>query len=346
MNKKIFIIAIILSFLLGTFFTAFILNNYEKNIKIYDKSSLKASINKIYDASVVIESDNELSEKSIGSGFIYKKDNKYAYILTNDHVVDDSRDITVIISDNNELSAKYMGGDPYLDLAVLRVDNRYIKKVAIIGSSEKEEIGNSVFTVGSPVSREYKGSITSGIISGKDRMVPVNLSSIDNNWIMKVLQFDASISPGNSGGPLVNINGEVIGVCSLKLVDDDIEGMAFAIPIEFAMSHVSELEHGKKIEWPYLGISMINAKEEGTTSYKKSDIDGVLITSIDEDSNAYKSGLRKKDIITKINKKNVNDVAFLRYELYQYKVDEIIEISYLRDDKKMVTKVKLGKSKE
>ena len=93
-------------------------------------------------------------------------------------------------------------------------------------------------------------------------MVSVSVSnSNSNDWIMRVLQFDASINPGNSGGPLLNANGEVIGICSLKLVDDDIEGMGFAIPIEYAMSHIESLEKGEDIAWPVLGVSMVNAND-------------------------------------------------------------------------------------
>ena len=105
-------------------------------------------------------------------------------------------------------------------------------------------------------------SVSKGIISGTDRTVTVSLTSGD--FLMNVLQIDASINPGNSGGPLCNINGEVIGVTSMKLVQDEIEGMGFAIPIEIAMAHVGELEQGKSIEWPMLGISMVNVSDESS----------------------------------------------------------------------------------
>ena len=209
-------------------------------------------------------------------------------------------------------------------------------------------LGDAVFTVGSPLGYDYRGSVTSGILSGKDRMVSVEVSSsLNYDWVMRVLQIDASINPGNSGGPLLNVNGEVIGICSLKLVDDEIEGMGFAIPIEYAMSHVKTLEEGKKIKWPVLGISTVNVTE--TSSLIKNDIkipkkttEGVVITSIKDNSSAANTDLKKGDIIIKINKTKIKDTAFLRYELYQYQSGDIIEITYLRNGHEKTTKVTLG----
>ena len=163
---------------------------------------------------------------------------------------------------------------------------------------------------------------------------------------MKVLQIDASINPGNSGGPLLNVKGEVIGVCSLKLIDDDIEGMGFAIPIEYAMSHVETLEKGNTIKWPVLGINMAN-----TTDYSlliNNDIPltdsnkiGVVVVEVQKDSAADLGGLQKGDIITKINKKDIKNIAYLRYELYQHQAKDTIEVTYEREGKSHKTKVKL-----
>ncbi len=320
--------------------------------QVYEKTSLKAAIDKIYDAVVVVQVYNNDELASTGSGFVYKVDNEYGYILTNQHVVSDSKEIKVVNSSDEEIEAETLGSDEYLDLAVLRVSKDKIKMVANIGNSEKMSLGDTVFTVGSPMGYDYRGSVTSGVLSGKDRMVSVSVGNSSNNdWVMRVLQLDASINPGNSGGPLLNINGEVIGICSMKLVDSQIEGMGFAIPIEYAMSHVESLENGKKIEWPVLGISMLNTTD--TMSLYRNQImldkdvtEGVVIVECEKDSAAANSDLQKGDVIIKLNDAKVKDIAYLRYELYQYQAGDKIEVTYIRDGKEHKTKVTLGKSSD
>lgn len=318
--------------------------------QVYEKTSLKAAIDKIYDAVVVVRVYQNDEVSSTGSGFIYKVDNKYGYILTNQHVVSDSKKIKVITTTDEEVEAETLGSDEYLDLAVLKIDKDKVKMVANIGKSEDMSLGDSIFTIGAPMGYDYRGSVTSGVLSGKDRMVSVSVGNSSNNdWVMRVLQIDASINPGNSGGPLLNINGEVIGICSMKLVDSQIEGMGFAIPIEYAMSHVESLEKGEKIEWPVLGISMLNTTDtmnlyRNQIMLDKNVTEGVVIVDLEKDSAAQKSDLEKGDVIIKLNDAKVKDIAYLRYELYQYQAGDTIEITYIRNGKEHKTKVTLGKS--
>ena len=181
-------------------------------------------------------------------------------------------------------------------------------------------------------------------------MVSVSVSnSSSNDWIMRVLQFDASINPGNSGGPLLNANGEVIGICSLKLVDDEIEGMGFAIPIEYAMNHIESLEKGEKIAWPVLGVSMVNASD--TSGLYRNGImidrnitEGVVVVQAEKGSGAYDAGLTTGDVITKIDGKKVEDSAYLRYELYQHQAGDTIQVTYIRDGEEHTVDVKLSAS--
>lgn len=318
--------------------------------KVYEKSSLASSVEKIYDAVVVVQNYSKDSLTETGTGFIYKTDDKYGYILTNQHVIADSNNTKIITSSDEEVSAKVLGQDEYLDLAVLIIEKKYVSLVATIGSSEDMNLGDTIFTVGSPLGYDYRGSVTSGVLSGKDRMVSLSVSSsTSNDWVMRVLQIDASINPGNSGGPLLNVNGEVIGICSMKLVDDNIEGMGFAIPIEYAMSHVDTLESGKKIKWPLLGIGMVNVSDK--TSLRKNGIsiskdlkEGVVVYSIKENSGASKSDLKKGDVITKIDGVKVKDIAYLKYALYQHQAGETIKITYIRKGIEKSTKVKLSSS--
>lgn len=317
--------------------------------QVYEKNSLAPSVEKIYDATVLIQGYSKDSVTSTGTGFVYKTDNNYGYLLTNQHVVNDTEKITIVLTNDKEVSAEVLGGDEYLDLAVLRIPKSEVIQVANIGTSEKCKIGDSIFTVGSPMGYDYRGSVTSGILSGKDRMVAVSVTSSSNDWVMRVLQIDASINPGNSGGPLLNVNGEVIGICSLKLVDDEIEGMGFAIPIEYAMSHVDSLENGKKIQWPVLGINMLNVSDTASlyrygilvdSSIKK----GVVVVDAVNGSGAKEAGLQKGDVITKLGGKEVSNIAYLRYELYQHQAGERVEITFIRDGKEKTVHVTLQKS--
>lgn len=328
-------------------------NNVIKNYSgktIVEKNSLASSVEKAKDSVVMIEGYSGNDEKSTGTGFVYKTDDKYAYIMTNEHVIDECTKIVLVMSDDSEVEGKVLGSDEYLDLAVIRVDKNKIKGVAVIGTSEKSKVGDTIFTIGTPMGYEYRGTVTSGILSGKDRMVSVSVGNSEtSDYVMKVLQIDAAVNPGNSGGPLLNTNGEVIGIVSMKLVDQEIEGMGFAIPIEYAMSHIENLEQGKEIEWPVLGISMLNVTD--TTYLYREGVDitdgtseGVVVISVSKDSGASKSDLQKGDIITALNGEKVKNIAYLRYELYKYKPGDTIEITYMRNKKEAKTKVTLQKS--
>ena len=318
---------------------------------IVNDGSLSASVEKAYDAVMMVRNyKNETTVQSTGSGFVYKSDDKYAYVMTNHHVIDGASKVTLIRSDNEEIDGKVLGSDQYLDLAVVRIDKKdMIDKVAI-GDSEKSKLGDTVFTIGSPLGYEYRGTVTDGILSGKDREVTVTIAST-NDWIMKVLQTNAAVNPGNSGGPLLNAQGEVIGIISLKLVETEVENMGFAIPIEYAMSHIESLEKGQAIVRPMLGISMLNTTDTFELYRNGIMLDqdvtgGVVVVEVTKDSGASKSDLKKGDVITKLNGEKTDSVAYLRYELYKYNVGDTITITYLRDGKEKTTEIKLTEYKD
>lgn len=185
------------------------------------------------------------------------------------------------------------------------------------------------------------GTVTKGILSGKDRMVEV--STNNDGYMMQVLQTDAAMNPGNSGGPLVNVNGQVIGVNSIKLVEDEIEGMGFAIPIEIAMSSVDKLEKGEKIARPLVGIEMIDASNTYSLYYNKIDIDksityGVVIASVQNDTPASRAGFQKGDVITELDGTKIDSLAKFRFALYKYSIGDKVKVKFYRGkDLKEVT---------
>ncbi len=312
-----------------------------------NEKGISDSVDKIYDAVLFVETYNNDQAISTGTGFVYKTEGEYAYVLTNHHVIEGGNKVTLINSDDIEIEGEILGSDQYLDLAVIKIPAENIKRIAELGSSEDTKLGDTVFTVGSPLGYEYRGTVTSGRLSGKDRLVQVGSDA--NEWIMKVLQTDAPINPGNSGGPLVNVDGEVIGIISLKLVQEEVEGMGFAIPMELAEQYIPTLENGETIERPMLGIQLANL-EDTSLLYSEGIIvdqeltDGVVVVSIVENSGAASSDLQKGDVITKIGEEVVEDAANLRYELYLYNVGDTIDVTYIRDDKELTTKVTLGKN--
>lgn len=313
------------------------------NKKEVENSSLKESIKKVEKSVVTIESYKGLALESTGTGFIYEKKGSSAYILTNEHVtVEDT--VLVTNSKNEETKGKVLGKDAYLDIAVIEIDKKFAEGVATIKSSEKTEVGDTIFVVGSPVSKRYAGSVSAGILSGKNRIVQTLIEDDNTSeWLMNVLQFDASVNPGNSGGPLLNEKGEVIGICTMKLIQQEIEGMAFAIPIETAMKHVETLKEGKEITWPELGISMVDITNTQQLLNHNIDIDedridGVVVLDTKENSSADKK-LKKGDIILEIDGMNIKDTSYVKYSLFQHKVGDKIKIKIIRNHKEKEIKV-------
>jgi serine protease Do len=356
MRQRILLICLlVLTFLAGGFFV------YEltKEGKIYrtenvsevtiDDKGISASVEKIYDAVVLIEAYKGTEVISSGTGFVYKKDNKNGYIITNEHVIAGATKIQVTFYNYNVVDATLLGEDEFADIAILSVNASHILKVAEIGNSNDAKLGDTVFTVGTPIGNEYMGTVTRGIISGKDRMVTVSVSGSVDDWVMEVLQTDAAINPGNSGGPLVNVNGQVIGINSLKFVKQEIEGMGFSIPIEYAMSHVDKLEKGTKIIRPYLGVELIDAID--TIGLYRAGIaidekikEGAVVASVEANTPAASSGFKKGDVILKIGDTTLKNSAYLRYSLYKYSVGDTIDVTYYRNKETKTIQVKLNKA--
>ena len=270
--------------------------------------------------------------------------------MTNSHVIDGGDTIKVLFNNGNEIETTIVGSDTYSDIAVLSINSTDDIVVAEIGNTDSLNVGDTVFTVGSPEGSDYAGTVTKGVLSAKERLVAVALSnSTTSDYYMNVLQTDAAINPGNSGGPLCNTNGEVIGITNMKLVDSSVEGMGFAIPIEDAMTYAETIETEGKVARPYIGISMLDISNsyylwqsgimipEGVT-------EGVVVISVENNSPASKASLQKGDIITAINGEDTASLAEFRYELYKYSPGETIEITYNRNGIEQKTNITLSEN--
>ncbi len=371
-NKGLQVLIIILVIALGITIMADLLMNYvplkdifsstvnyktEKEVTVTDKGIADA-VEKLYDATVIVEVGKNDKLAGWGSGVVYNKDDKYGYILTNHHVVEGMEEIEVVFSDETSTEAELIGSDEYADIAVLKVPVKAIKTVAEIGKSEDVRVGDTVFAVGTPVSLEYSFTVTRGILSGKNRMVEMTSSKSNatnffgqktsESWYMNLLQIDASINSGNSGGPLANSNGEVIGITNSKLSSSysqtSIENMGFAIPIEDALSVAQKLIDNKgKIKRPVLGVSMTTIDGAAHYDVKLPDSikKGAVVVDVSKDSVADAAGLKKGDVITKLDDKEISDYEYLKYYLYRYNVGDKVKITYIRNGKENTTTVTL-----
>ncbi len=319
-----------------------------RNVTIVD-NGISEAVDKIYDAVVVVKAYLKNSLVT-GTGFVYKVEGDKAYILTNNHVIEKGEKIYVEFTNGNLVETNVAGKDTYSDIAVLTVDKGEVDKIASIGSSENAKIGDTVFSVGAPLDADaYSGTVTRGILSGKNRLVGVSLSNTTtSDMMMSVLQTDAAINNGNSGGPLVNANGEVIGITSLKLASEGIEGMGFAIPIETAMNFAEKLEKGETIKRPFLGISMRDLADAQYLYYPRlNDLDvtnGVFIEEVTSDSPAAKAGLKSGDIIIEMDDKEVTSIAYLRYLLFNHNIGDSIKVKVLRGNDKIDITINLTES--
>ena len=318
----------------------------EKEVTVTD-NGIADAVEKVYDSVVIVETFNKGTAVATGTGFIYKHTGDTYYIITNQHVVDGGDSAKIVLTDNVEVNADIVGGDEFADVAVLSYKTDKELKVSTIGSSKDMRVGDTVFAIGAPLGNVYSWTVTRGILSGKDREVTVSIgNSQTSDWIMQVLQTDTAINSGNSGGPLCNSNGDVIGVNNMKLVSSGVEGMGFSIPIEDAVDYADKLISGENMERPYLGIAMYDVSNTYYAyAYRNSSTnltEGVGLSEVEKDSPADKGGLKAGDTIIELNDEKVKDVATLRYKLYKHKVGDTIKITYMRNNKTETTKITLG----
>lgn len=284
------------------------------------------------------------TQQGVGTGIIVSSD---GYILTNSHVVNDgeSESITVDLYDGTEYTGTVLWNSTDLDLAIVKIDAKNLT-AAEIGDSDDVEIGDYAVAIGNPLGLDFERSVTQGIISGLDRTITTTDSSTGSQNTMEgLIQTDASINSGNSGGPLINSQGQVIGINSAKA--SSAEGLGFSIPINTATPIIDEIKENGTYEQAYIGISGMNVeavKAQYQTDFKADK--GIYVMQIYTNSPASKAGLQEGDIITAVNGTSVDDMSALKKELVKYRPGDTIKVTYERDKQSSTAEVTLAAQSE
>ena len=283
------------------------------------------------------EEQGELEEAGSGSGVVYKTEGGDAYVVTNNHVVEGSDAVEVMFINGEKVPAEIVGSDVWTDLSVLKISAEHVSKVAEFGDSDSLVVGEPAIAIGSPLGTEFASSVTSGIISGKGRSVPVDTNADGiPDWNSTAIQTDAAINPGNSGGALVNIQGQLIGINSMKISTSTVEGMGFAIPSNDVKEIVAQLEENGEVIRPYLGIQyqplsfISEADKQNILQLPESVTEGVVLTSVVPGSPAEEAGLETYDVIVSYNGEPVTDEVNLRQHIYSTEVNATVEITFYR----------------
>ena len=272
--------------------------------------------------------------EGVGSGVII---DKKGYILTNNHVIEKANKLKVTTTDGNMYEGNVVGADKQTDLAIIKIDSKDALSSAVLGNSDMLKIGQIVIAIGNQFGLDGGPSVTAGIISSLTRRLRFE------NGVMELIQTDASINPGNSGGPLVNTNGEVIGINTAKI--PYAQGIGFAVPINVAKMIINDLiTNGRVTNRPWIGISAIKINRELANSYRLPSIQGALIAQIQDNSPAHKADLRKGDIVESIDgitiidpyqisnhirKLSIRDKIIIRINRYGKRIDnEILLMPY------------------
>ena len=377
-----FLIIILIGFLSGALGSFVTLQLYQKQVSqatnnttntvtqtsYKNENATTQAVNKVKDAVVSVityssnrqnsvfgndETDTDTDSQQVaseGSGVIYKKNGKDAYLVTNTHVIKGASKVDIRLADGTKVPGEIVGSDTFSDIAVVKISSEKVTTVAEFGDSSKLNVGETAIAIGSPLGSDYANTVTQGIISSLNRNV--SLKSQDGQAIStKAIQTDTAINPGNSGGPLVNIQGQVIGITSSKIASNggtSVEGLGFAIPSNDAQNIIKQLESDGKVTRPALGIQMVNLANIGASDLRKLNIpssvtSGVVVKSVQ--SNMPASGhLEKYDVITKVDDKEISSSTDLQSALYNHSIGDTIKITYYRNGKEETTTVKLDKS--
>ncbi len=271
-----------------------------------------------------------------GSGVIVSPD---GYIATNNHVVDGASEIEVLLNDNRTYSAELIGTDPDTDLALLKIDEEQLQYMEF-GDSENIQIGEWVLAIGNPF--EFRSTVTAGIVSAKARNINILARSGSNTRIEAFIQTDAAVNPGNSGGALVNLNGELVGInTAIASPTGAFAGYSFAVPATLVKKVIWDLKDFGAVQRPLLGIQIRDVSAELADAENLGVLKGVFVARVNEGTSAADAGLKEKDVIIAIDGKKVSNVAQLQEQVALNRPGDKIEVTYIRDGKTETVKATL-----
>ncbi len=270
---------------------------------------------------------------SSGSGVIISED---GYIVTNNHVIEEGKRLEVTLNDHRKYPAKLIGSDPSTDLALLKIDVKGLPNL-IFGNSDKIRIGEWVLAVGNPFNLE--STVTAGIVSAKGRSIDI----LDDIYkVESFIQTDAAVNPGNSGGALVNTNGELIGINTAIITRSGrYEGYSFAIPSNLARKVIRDLKDFGVVQRAILGISIDEVTDERAKKLDLESVEGIYVSKVSENSGAQEAGLRKGDVIVKINGVQTSSMPVLQEQIARFRPGNTVKVDYFRNGKRYQTDVTL-----
>lgn len=302
--------------------------------------SVGPSVVSIKNNKVVTTWAGEFNQEGLGSGVIFKVDDQKVYIISNAHVVEGATTLTVTFLGNSKVPANIVGYDTITDIAVVAVDKADIPadivgqiKPATLGDNDKLRVGDLAVAIGTPIDEAYENTVTVGVVSALDREISLTDQKLN------LIQTDAAINPGNSGGALVGPTGEVVGINTIKLVDSEIEGMGFAIPINDVKPIVEELMTTGSIARPVLGIVGENLTEE-LGNYWDIPV-GIMVVQVQPGTSADVAGIKQGDVILEFDGQRISTMEELKELLLDRKVGDQVKVKVVRGSQKLTLDVKL-----
>lgn len=297
--------------------------------------------------------EGELVVYGEGSGAIYKKEGDFAYVVTNTHVVEGAEKLEILLADGTRLDGELIGSDTYSDLAVIKIEGQGIETIGEFADSSTLTLGEPAIAIGSPLGSQYANSVTAGIVSGLSRTV--TLTNEQGETIStNAIQTDAAINEGNSGGPLINIQGQIIGINSSKITYSRtqvaVEGMGFAIPSNDVIAIISQLETNGKVIRPAIGISMVALSEVSSVVYEDLNIpdeviSGIIVADVQEGMPAD-GKLQQYDVIVAINDQDIASGSDLQSVLYKHQLGDTITVTFYRQQEKLTRDIVLNKTNQ